>query len=139
MKLDGVTLFSPGSRCMSVFLLLHRNHAQRTNSEARDHRGTFEELSFQPLWSAVGGRDVERRPPITEELLAGAADLEFGTQELRSLQLLERRSSGAGGYYAKIAEVELGADSMSQINRAETRGDGVVVLDQREGQHEERS
>ena len=73
--------------------------------------------------------------PIPEDLLAGATDLEFGTQELRSLQLLERRSNGADGYYAKIAEVELGADGLSKIHRAMTRG-GVVILDQREGQHE---
>ena len=71
------------------------------------------------------------------DLLAGGTDLEFGTQEVRSLQLLERRSNGADGYYAKIAEVELGADSLSKIHRAKTQG-SVVVLGQREGQHEGR-
>ena len=49
------------------------------------------------------------RAPIAEELFEDASDLEFGTQEVQSLQLLERCSSGEKGYYFKIAEVELGA------------------------------
>ena len=45
--------------------------------------------------------------PIADELFESASDLEFGTQEVRSLQLLERCSSDDDGYYLKIAEVEL--------------------------------
>ena len=49
------------------------------------------------------------REPIEEELFEAACDLEFGTQDVTSLQLLERCSSDGNGYYLKIAEVELGS------------------------------
>ena len=71
----------------------------------------------------------DRGPPIAEKLFEAANDLEFGTQEVRSLQLLERRSRDGdnNGYYLKIAEVELGS-AADRVDGHEDEG-GYSMLD----------